>query len=43
MIVQAFNPTAESIIPTRIPINEANSENKTHPLTAETKLTKSLK
>ena len=34
---QIFNPTAELVIPTETPTNEANAEIETQPLTAETK------
>ena len=37
MIAQSFNPTAELIIPTGKPINEANAEIETQPLIAEAK------
>ena len=35
---QIFNPTAEFIIPIRIPSKEAKAEMETHPLTAEIKI-----
>ena len=37
VITQIFNPTAELLIPTRIPTKEAKSEMETHPVTLQTK------
>ena len=38
VIAQIFNPTAELVIPTGIPINKANAEIETQPQTAEIKI-----
>ena len=40
MIAQVSNPTAELVIPIRMPINEANAQIETQPLTAEIKVRK---
>ena len=40
VIAQIFNPTAELVMPKGIPTNEANSEIKTHQVTAEVKIRK---
>ena len=37
VITQIFNPTAELLIPTRIPTKEGKSEMETHPVTPQTK------
>ena len=38
VIAQIFNPTAELVIPTGIPINKASAEIETQPQTAEIKI-----
>ena len=43
MIAQIFNPTAELVIPTGTPTNQAKAEIETHPVTAETKIIKCSK
>ena len=43
VIAKIFNPTAELVIPTGIPTNEANGEIETQPLTVEIKITKCSK
>ena len=40
VITHIFNPNAELVIPTIIPTKEAKAEVKTHPGTAETKISK---
>ena len=40
VIAQFFNPSAELAIPTGIPTKEAKAEMKTHPVTAETNISK---
>ena len=40
VIIHIFNPIAELIIPIVIPTKEAKAETETHPLTAETKISK---
>ena len=41
--LQIFIPTLELAIPSRTPINEANAEIKTHPVTTEIKKRECLK
>ena len=40
VVTQIFNPIAELVIPTGIPIKEAEAEIETHPVIIEAKITK---